>query len=68
MHVQPATSVCLEHRRAEQAHVPGRDDDVDPAIAEEIDHGAVEALPAFEVLRLEHGGLDAIGLAPVRAP
>ena len=64
MYVQPATSVGLEHRRAEQAHVPGRHDDVDPAITEEVHHGAVEGLPVFEVLRLEHGGLDAIGRAP----
>ena len=45
MHVQPATPVGLEHRRAEQAHVPGRHDDVDPAITEEVHHGAIERPP-----------------------
>ena len=65
MDIQPAPAIGPEHRRPEQPHVPRRHDDVDPTITEEVRDGAVERLPAFEVLRVEHGGLDAVGLGPV---
>jgi hypothetical protein len=64
MHVQPSAAVRLEHRAPEQSHVSRRHDDVDPTTPKEIRHGAVEGLPALEILRVEDGGLDAVGLGP----
>ena len=64
VHVQPAATIRFEHRGTEQAHVPGRQDGVDPAIAEEVHHRPVEGLPPLEVLRPEHGGLDTVRFRP----
>jgi hypothetical protein len=59
VHVQTAAGVALEDRRPQQAHVPGRDHDVDAPIAEEIRDRPVEVVPVGEVSRLHHGGFDA---------
>ena len=59
MHVEPAPSVHVEDRLAEQAHVARAHQRVDPPILQERQHGQIEVRSIGEAVRLDHGALDA---------
>ena len=59
MDVEPTPLVGARHRRAEQPHVAGAHQQVDPAALEFLQHGSVEGPAIGERVGLDHGGGDA---------